>query len=42
MGDEAINEDMRSSYPDIYKKSLPSASDPPFVGSPSIGTVSVM
>jgi hypothetical protein len=42
MGCQAVNEDMRSSYPDLHVTSLLGARNPLFAGSPSKGTESVI
>jgi hypothetical protein len=42
MGDEAVNKYMRNTYPDLHVTTLLGARNPPFVGSPSKGTESVI
>jgi hypothetical protein len=42
MGCQAVNEDMRSSYPDLHVTTLLGARNPRFTGSPSKGTESVI
>jgi hypothetical protein len=42
MGDEAINGDMRNSYPDLHVTTLLCVSNTHFAGSPSKGTESVI